>query len=378
MSSIMKKIIIIQPKFAHYRYKLFDILNEEFDTTFIFLENLNTEYSYKSNKSPNPAWNVLYINQDKKIWWTKLIKIILKNKPDAIVTSINGSIQSIVSTLLKISLKIPFVLFTESWGAPYRNINKPKWKIFLRKIVNEFVTFRANSIICGGTRSKLFHEKIGVSKEKIFVAYQTTEDIKKLPLTESIRENINKKITILYLSRIVLSKGLDVLIKSFDFISKKNQNVELLIVGDGDFKLECQKLAEELKISNITFVGEIQNEMARKYFEYADIFVLPCSGIGRGEGWGLVLNEAASMSLPIITTNAVGAVGDMVVDGVNGFVVNPGDVDDLTRTLNELIINEPLRKNMGEKSREIFENISDYNKMANGFKSAIEYAIYSK
>lgn len=131
-------------------------------------------------------------------------------------------------------------------------------------------------------------------------------------------------------------------------------------------------MAQNENIDDITFVGAVNNEDAYQYYYQSDIYVLPCNGVGRGEAWGLVLNEATSMSLPIITTNVVGATGDLVINGLNGYVIEANDIGALEEALIKLICSEELRKKMGQESRKLFDRINNPKKSAYQFLNAIQ------
>ena len=155
----------------------------------------------------------------------------------------------------------------------------------------------------------------------------------------------------------------------------------LLIGGDGDFKRECEQLSEELKIKNMLFLGEISQNEVGVYYKTCDVFVLPSvflrnpTGTYSYEAWGLVINEAMSFGLPIITTNAVGAAFDLVKDGYNGFIVKNNNAEDLYKALIKILSNHDMAKKMGERSRGIFEEFNDYDKMFNGIDDALKYAL---
>ena len=372
------RIIFIQPKYAHYRHGLFELLDKNYNITFVFLNSDGSEYDYPTSKSIDPSWHTVIINSNRnRDWALSLAKLILRTKPDAVVSSINGSTQSIVSSIIRRFYKIPFVLYSLKWTDRLRKENQPSWKVFIRKSIDKWVTFSADSIVVGGNNSRKYHQDLGIDPERIFLAYQSTLD-HSLGLNHSDGHACNSPvIRILYFSRIVVSKGLDTLIRSFKKLTENYDNVKLVVAGDGPFKQFCEKMVKDMQISNVFFLGSIPNEDAWKIFMDSDIFVLPCNGKGRGEGWGLVLNEAASMSLPIITTDAVGAVGDLIINQRNGFVVQAGNIDQLTQKMKLLIESESLRDIMGRESRNLFEEKNSYQNMFVGFQDAINHAINS-
>ena len=76
-----------------------------------------------------------------------------------------------------------------------------------------------------------------------------------------------------------------------------------------------------------------------------------------------------SMSLPIITTTAVGAAFDLVIEGYNGFVVKDNDVISLYKAMDKILTMD--LEQMGKNSRSIFERKNKFVDMANAFTNAI-------
>jgi glycosyltransferase involved in cell wall biosynthesis len=95
-------------------------------------------------------------------------------------------------------------------------------------------------------------------------------------------------------------------------------------------------------------------------YENADIFVLPTLG----DCFPVVMGEAMAAGLPIVTTN-VGAVGEAVTHGENGFIVPAGDDVALVSALNTLALNPALRQTMGRKGRAMAELHHDSRLNAN-------------
>jgi glycosyltransferase involved in cell wall biosynthesis len=88
------------------------------------------------------------------------------------------------------------------------------------------------------------------------------------------------------------------------------------------------------------------------YYSMADVFVLPSSF----EPWGLVVNEALCFGLPVIASDKVGACGDLVQNGVNGFVYPAGDITALGERLQDLLANADRRSTMGIASRTLISH----------------------
>jgi glycosyltransferase involved in cell wall biosynthesis len=366
------RILFIQPSYAHYRRSLFDLFHLYNTVLFIFIRSKST---YPSSEGPNSTWNMIFLEKEKHLFWfINLIVYIYKFKPDVIITSINESLQTIISILAGHAQNIPVVLWSETWATPHLFKDNSYWGRKCKEVIIKWTTKRSDAIVASGRRSKNFNMRYAAVKTPIFISYQSTVD-QTLNLVDSsinsIKHYVKDQINILYLSRIIELKGLDILIHSFAELEKVYKSAYLIVVGDGPFRGYCEALAKDLLVHNIKFLGSVRNEDVWMFYKQSDIFVLPNSGIKSVDEWGLVINEAASMSLPIVTTNYSGAVGDLVIDGVNGYVVEPGSIAELRNAIEKLLVDNHKRKRMGVESRRLFEAINSYDKMYAGFNSAI-------
>ena len=115
-----------------------------------------------------------------------------------------------------------------------------------------------------------------------------------------------------------------------------------------------------MDLKNYKFVGlVVKEEELASYYKTADMFVLPSVIREFYDGWGMVINEAMSLGNPIITTDAVGSSLELVKNGVNGFVVKNGDLNELTNALQKLIENpnpdDPLNYDICTQAAEFFK-----------------------
>jgi glycosyltransferase involved in cell wall biosynthesis len=369
------KIVLIQPAYAHYRQELFDRLHTNYDVTFVFLQGALG----LSCLSPRPEWKCITLNGENTCWWPmRLIRVLFQHEPAVIITSINGSLQTLLSILVRKWRGIPVVLWSESWGASERWLVRPWWKKLYGEMRVKWATARVDAVVVSGTRCREYHRRLGVAENKLFFSPQSTVDHHSLVGPDEAGTAFRAKervVTILYFSRMVKLKGLDVLLRAFAGLVSEQPEAHLLIVGEGPFRAYCEQLRDGGHIPNVRFVGSVPNEEAWKYYRQADVFVLPCSGQGQREGWGLVVNEALSMSLPVVATEAVGCVPDLVQDGRNGYVVTPGDVDALRQALRRLVEDRARREQMGKESRAIFEEFNSYEREYRGFDEAIRFVL---
>lgn len=363
----MSKIVFLQPSYAHYREKLFSLLTERHDIHFLFSSSRNT-YPGQA-KLGNISCEM--IDQQYRIELFRLLSCLRKENPDIVISSVSASLRTIVAFLYTLFSRKKMILWIEEWRRhSYNKSNVLKYFIgIVRNFIGKLIIVQSNALVVVGTASREYALALGKNEDEIFMAPQCSDDIAEEGRLSAKKKN---KYTFLYLSRIIDLKGLDILIKAFDRLRRERNDISLLIAGDGPFAPYCRELCRSLKTENITFAGSVVPADRGQFFNQADVFVLPSRFIGNFyEGWGLVINEAVSMGLPVITTTAVGAAYDLVVRGHNGFVVQEGSVSDLLKAMQNILAAD--LELMGENSRKMFERKNNFEKMAEGFSRAIEY-----
>jgi len=151
-------------------------------------------------------------------------------------------------------------------------------------------------------------------------------------------------------------KGLEYLLSATE---KIKNNFKIIIAGSGDLKEEYQKMAESLGIKNkIIFTGSPSREDLPKFYNLADVFVLP--SIDKSEAFGIVLLEAMACGKPIVASELFG-VRTLVTD--NGFLAEPKNSENLAEKINLILENDDLRKKMGVNSRKNIEEKYSYKKV---------------
>lgn len=200
-------------------------------------------------------------------------------------------------------------------------------------------------------------KKLGV-KENYSLIGGSGVNHKEFIYTDPIKK---QKVNITFTGRILKDKGILELIEAIEILPKKiKSKVVLNIFGkidlDNPAHLTDNELKKLLKPNLIIWHGntnDIKNVLIK-----SDIYCLP----SYREGLPKSTIEAMAIGRPIITTNAPGCE-DTVLEGVNGFKVNVKDHKTLSEKLKILIEDEPLRIQMGKKSREIFEENFTLNKV---------------
>lgn len=139
----------------------------------------------------------------------------------------------------------------------------------------------------------------------------------------------NKKI-ITFVGKLANFKGVDILLNAIKEYEDKQDSITL-IIGDGDEKEFLHQLAKDLNLKSVYFLGNVDHNELRKFYNLADVSVVP----SRREPFGLVAIEAMACGTPVIATNQ-GGLPDFVNNNV-GALVNPEDATDLAKAIIEVL-----------------------------------------
>jgi glycosyltransferase involved in cell wall biosynthesis len=153
-------------------------------------------------------------------------------------------------------------------------------------------------------------------------------------------------------------KGVDVLL---DSLTRLEDDVTAIIVGDGALRENYQRYAEELGIGNrVLFAGRVSDAQLPIYFQSADITLLPSTTMG--EAFGLVLIESMACGTPVIASSLPG-VRSVVQHERDGLLIKPGDPESLAGAMTRLLSDRSLRMQMGANGRSKVERQYDWQRI---------------
>ena len=156
---------------------------------------------------------------------------------------------------------------------------------------------------------------------------------------------------ILFLGRLGKRKGIYDLIECIQRIDNKiDKRNKFYFCGDGDIEEVKNKIKEMNLNHRIAYVGWIDGESKMEFLKNTMINVLP----SYNEGLPMTILETMAYGIPNIST-CIASIPEVLKDGENGFLINPGDIDSLSMKLMDLINNEYLRKNFSNESYELIK-----------------------
>ena len=164
--------------------------------------------------------------------------------------------------------------------------------------------------------------------------------LRELPTLISNREKL-----IVGAGRLHPQKGFDVLIRAFASIIEAVNGWKLVIVGEGSQREPLMELIQKLELGDsVTFVGWTNN--VETWFARASLVVQP----SRYEGFPNVVLEAMAMGATVVSTSAADC---LIVDGINGRLVEVDDVDNTARVMLQLMNDEQQRQSLGSTAQKV-------------------------
>ena len=196
------------------------------------------------------------------------------------------------------------------------------------------------------------------------------------PFKRYIKENVKEDNSILFFGWIAIHKGLEHLIKAEPLITKEVRDARIIIAGrtGNRFNEEYFKKCQNIMINKNNF--EIYNqyiswEFGAELFQRSSLVVLPYIETSQSG----VIPTAYGFKKPVVVTD-VGAMPEIVDDGVTGFIVPPRNSEALAEAIIKLLKDEKLRKQMGENAYKKLKTDLSWDKIAEKtievYKKAIE------
>lgn len=188
------------------------------------------------------------------------------------------------------------------------------------------------------------------------------------PLALKSHTSDHSTLEILFVGRLEPRKGIDVLLASIPSVLAQAPHARLRIIGDDTLQgpsgstFKAKFLADydgQSWLEKVSFEGRVEQEILLDAYNRCDIFVAP----SRFESFGLVLLEAMRVGKPVVACMA-GGMPEVVRDGVSGFLVEPGNAEELSRAVIRLANDQALRDQLGQAGRQIFEEKFTAKRMA--------------
>lgn len=364
----MKKVLFLTNYASPYRVQFFDALGLKTELTVLFSDRRENQKHRSGSWFEDGSGHFKWVQLEKQriiIQGRALCADVidwLKKPWDEIVLCGYSSPTVMLAMLYLRRKKIPFWLEVD--GGLIRQDS------FLQYRFKKMLVGSAAGWLSTGKATTDYLVHYGAKREKVReypFSSLWEADILKEPVSRERKLEFRRELgmeedkVILSIGQFIHRKGFDVLMKAAVQLAP---DTGIYIVG-GEPTQEYLQLCRELGLHNIHFEGFKKKETLVKYYQAADLFVLPT----REDIWGLVVNEAMAFGLPVITTDRCVAGLELVEDGVTGYIVPVGDADALAEKMNTALSGQCERmgaaalekvrpytiENMARVHQEIFE-----------------------
>ena len=184
------------------------------------------------------------------------------------------------------------------------------------------------------------------------------------PLAESVSPKRNPR-RILFVGIDWERKGGPDLLKAFEQVRKQFPQAELAVVSSYEGP-------QDATVPGVTFAGRVPLGEIGTYFQNSDLFCMPT----HLEPFGIVFIEAMAYGLPIVSTR-IGALPDLVEDGINGYLIAPGDVPALIRTLTNLLEEQVRFREMARAARLRYDDKFNWTAVFSAIRTRIQSTVRS-
>lgn len=279
------------------------------------------------------------------------MEFIENNREDYSIIHLHDAFISVAALFLSKYMNIPIVLTVHSMNSDN------SWMI---ENMRRYLTNNVDKIICVSD----------YIKKQIIKCFNFNDEDKLITIHNAIslkdnNENntncVKKEKEIVFCGRLEYVKGTDILIRAFsDLLLRYDSNVQLIIIGSGGEESNLRLLCQALHIEDsVIFTGFLDNLQVREYFREAACVVLP----SRKEPFATTALEAMSEGACVVAPN-IGGFVELIQPGVNGFIFDGENVDDLAEKLIYILSNKKEADKIGMKAQKevcslySWENIS--------------------
>ncbi len=309
------------------------------------------------------------LNKQSRWPWLRSFATVYKKikqfKPDHVLV---GQILPLgtVCYFLSFVIKIKYSVIIHGMDFTFALKQRRKAKL-AKKILQ-----RANTVICGNNYTAgLVKEFIGSYQSKVRVVNPGIE-VKDRNHDGEVAQlqkeyNLENKTVLFSLGRLVPRKGFDNTLKAL----KNSPNLVYVVAGGGPQENDLKELAKPLGQS-VIFLGNLSNEDKWSWLCLCDIFIMPSREIkGDFEGFGIVYLEANSVKKPVIAGDS-GGVSDAVKNNLNGLLIDPENIDEISQAITDLANNPEKRLQLGAVGYLRAKNEFNWQKQAQLFFNYIK------
>lgn len=332
--TFLKKVLYLTNIEVPYRVRFFNELAKHCDLTVLY-EKTTVESRNKAwAKSQQTVHNRAFLKREG-LFFTGILKQLRQNYDVIIVGCYNTPVQMLAMFYMRV-MKIPFVVNLD--GEPFLEGNG------LKSRLKRFFLSGAQSYLVAGEKAAESLKVLSVGKN-VTPYYFSSLSKRELEHNKTRSEGIKRNSTVLVIGQYFEYKGMDIALEA----ARMDPCIHYKFVGMGS-RTELFVKEHEIPL-NVEIIPFLQKEELEEEYLKCGILLLP----SRKECWGLVINEAASFGMPIVSTWGSGAAVEFLADDYPQFLAKLGDAKMLLRCIQNCIQYEDkaaYRKFLIDKSEE--------------------------
>ena len=229
-----------------------------------------------------------------------------------------------------------------------------------------------DGVVCNSSVTRDVVTDFGVDADRTVVAPPAGDRFDPAIAADRITKRAHEgPLRVLFVGNITPRKGVDTLI---DGLAAADGDAELTVVGnpvDEGYISRCRdRVADHGLSERVTFTGGIDDNALAAAFREHHVLAVP----SQYEGYGIVYLEGMGFGLPAVASRAGGAT-DIVTDGKNGFLVEPGDAAAVADAVTTLAADRDRLAAMGQAARQRYESQPDWTETADRVRGLIRFVV---
>ena len=279
----------------------------------------------------------------------KIFLSLISRKEKIIVISLGGTIRSYSPDIffgmlaLRLLGKKVFLTFDTNFLDRKRNV-------FI-ELIKVILLYPYMGALCSGPSSADYIKFLGFRRRPVINFGFNTSDLGRYKNTcDNVKKNKNY---LLFIGRMSEKKNISFLLDVYSEYAKKlgHKALPLRLAGDGPNKEKYMKKAIDLGLNSVSFLGTLSDKDVAKELSNAKSLLVP----SLYEEWGIVVNEAIALSVPVIVSEHVRSREVLIKQFVNGIFLEPDNYYGWVKSLEMLTLDESFYKSLCNSNKEIFK-----------------------
>jgi glycosyltransferase involved in cell wall biosynthesis len=279
----------------------------------------------------------------------RLVLKLARWRPDAII-AVEYGLATLWSLIAGFGRRCTVAIFQEhrSPDAYRRSLSRRLFRLLLARLADAFIANTedaANEIttLLRVPSEKVFRVRLLLPPDR---AYLLDRPIDLPPVTH--------RPVFLFVGQLIGRKNVRVLVDAARSLVEQGRRFTIWIAGEGPDREMLESAVEETGLREVVFLGAVPYRSIGFAYEASDVFVMPTLA----DVMSVAVLEASRFDLPIIGSKQGGFAGHVVLEGVNGFLFDPSNAEELALHMRTLIDDDALLRRMGRRSGDWLAGVS--------------------